>query len=75
MNTRKSTCPFCDVENLTGILATEGNIILLKNKYNVMVPSDQLVLIETDQCESDIPDYTPEHMHRLSASPCATGSP
>ena len=61
----QSTCPFCDVQNLTGILATEGNIILLKNKYNVMVPSDQLVLIETDQCESDIPDYTPEHMHRL----------
>ncbi|MDD3114311.1 MAG: DUF4931 domain-containing protein [Anaerovibrio sp.] len=61
----QSSCPFCDVKNLTGILATEGNIILLKNKYNVMEPSDQLVLIETDQCRSDIPEYSREHMRRL----------
>lgn len=61
----QSSCPFCDVTHLTDILATEGNIILLKNKYNVMLPSDQLVLIETDVCESDMPEYTPEHMHRL----------
>ncbi len=61
----QSVCPFCDVEHLTDILATEGNIILLQNKYNVMEPSNQLVLIETDQCHSDIPEYTAEHNHRL----------
>lgn len=58
-------CPFCDVAGLKDILATEGNIILLKNKYNVMEPADQLVLIETDQCHSDIPEYTPEHMRKV----------
>lgn len=61
----QSYCPFCNVESLTDILATEGSIILLKNKYNVMLPSEQLVLIETDQCDSDIPEYSKEHMHRL----------
>lgn len=61
----QSSCPFCDVGHLTDILATEGNIILLKNKYNVMEPSHQLVLIETDQCCSDIPDYSLEHNRKL----------
>ena len=60
-----SDCPFCDVEHLVGIIETDDNIILLKNKYNVMEPSDQLVLIETDQCKSDIPDYSREQMRRV----------
>lgn len=58
-------CPFCDVEHLVNIIDTDDNIILLKNKYNVMEPSDQLVLIETDQCKSDIPDYPKEQMRRV----------
>lgn len=60
-----SPCPFCDVAHLTDIIETQGSIILLKNKYNVMSPADQLVLIETDQCSGDIPDYTPDHMKAL----------
>lgn len=58
-------CPFCNVAELTDIIHTEDNIILLKNKYNVMEPSTQLVLIETDQCKSDIPDYTKDHFHKV----------
>lgn len=65
MPNQSNSCPFCNTEALTGIMAKEGNIILLKNKYNVMVPSNQLVLIETDQCHSDIPDYSQEHMRQL----------
>lgn len=61
----QSSCPFCDVKNLTDVLASEDNIILLRNKYNVMQPSDQLVLIETDQCKSDIPEYSQEHMRKV----------
>lgn len=61
----QSACPFCDVEHLQGIIDRQDNIILLKNKYNVMEPSYQLVLIETDKCNSDIPEYSAEHMHRL----------
>ncbi len=63
---RENDCPFCHPEGLTDILATgEGGIILLKNKYNVLTDADQFVLVETDRCGVDMPDYTPEHMRRI----------
>ena len=59
---KENACPFCHPEGLTDILSTgEGGIILLKNKYNVLTDADQFVLIETDRCGVDMPDYTPEH--------------
>lgn len=58
-------CPFCHRDELTDIIATNGPIILLRNKYNVLSGTEQFVLIETDVCQSDMPDYTPEHMQRL----------
>ncbi len=58
-------CPFCNVKALENIIDTDGSIILLKNKYNVMEPSNQLVLIETEHCHWDIPDYPREHMRRV----------
>ncbi|WP_296732177.1 DUF4931 domain-containing protein [Anaerovibrio sp.] len=60
-----STCPFCNVDALVDIIDTDGNIILLKNKYHVMEPSTQLVLIETDVCKSDIPDYPRQQIRRV----------
>ena len=62
---KENQCPFCDREHLTDILATDGELILLRNKYNVLTGTDQFVLIESSVCHSDIPDYTPDHMHRL----------
>ena len=62
---KDNNCPFCDREHLTDILATDGDIILLRNKYNVLTGTDLFVLIESSVCHSDIPDYTPEHMRRL----------
>ena len=63
---KENACPFCHPEGLTDILSTgEGGIILLKNKYNVLTDADQFVLIETDRCGVDMPDYTPEHMRRV----------
>ncbi|MCI6870223.1 MAG: DUF4931 domain-containing protein [Selenomonadales bacterium] len=58
-------CPFCDIDSLTGIIDTEDDMILLKNKYNVLEPSDQYVLIESSRCDADIPDYSPEKMYKL----------
>ena len=58
-------CPFCDIEHLTGIIDTDDDIILLENKYNVVVGADQFVLIEGRECSADMPDYTLEHMVRL----------
>ncbi len=58
-------CPFCHPEKLTDIIATDGPIILLRNKYNVLAGTEQFVLVETDICQSDMPDYSPAHMKRL----------
>ena len=63
---RENDCPFCHPEGLTDIYETdEGGIILLKNKYDVLENADQLVLVETDRCGIDMPDYTTEHMRRI----------
>ncbi|MBR3624514.1 MAG: DUF4931 domain-containing protein [Selenomonadaceae bacterium] len=58
-------CPFCDVAGLKDIIATDGDIILLKNKYNVIEQAEQFVIIEGKECRKDMPDYTKEHMRRL----------
>ncbi len=65
MINQENACPFCDREHLTDIIETDGDIILLKNKYNVLENADQLVLIESSHCHEDIPDYTKDHLHRL----------
>lgn len=62
-----NACPFCATDELTDIIATDGDIILLKNKYNVIEEADQFVLIEGKDCDADIPSYTSDHMRRLIA--------
>ncbi|MBR6014257.1 MAG: DUF4931 domain-containing protein [Selenomonadaceae bacterium] len=62
---KNNSCPFCDVEKLTDIIDTDGDIIFLKNKYNVIENADQFVLIEGADCYSDMPKYSREHMHRV----------
>jgi len=61
----ETACPFCDVENLTGIIETDGDIIFLRNKYNVITGADQFVLIEGRDCQTDMPDYPKEKMRRI----------
>lgn len=58
-------CPFCDRENLEGIIAAEGSILLVKNKYPVLEDTVQTVLIETDQCQSELSLYPKEHLHKV----------
>ena len=60
-------CPFCARDTLTGIVAADGDIILLRNKFPVIEEADQFVLIEGPSCETDMPGYTRSHMHRLIA--------
>ena len=64
---RGEACPFCDREHLTNIIAEEDGMILLKNKYNVIVGADQFVLIEGRECQTDMPDYSQEEMRSLIA--------
>ena len=61
----ENACPFCDVENLTDILDTDGDIIFLKNKYPVIEGADLFVLIEGRSCDIDMPGYSREHMRRV----------
>jgi len=62
---KETACPFCAREQLTDLLAVDGPIILLKNKYPVLVNAYQTVLIETDDCQAEFAAYPAPHLHRL----------
>ncbi|TLS36592.1 DUF4931 domain-containing protein [Pseudalkalibacillus caeni] len=62
---RKAACPFCDRENLTDIIAEDGPIILLKNKYPTLQNTYQTVLIETQQCDGELSLYPKEDLYRV----------
>lgn len=58
-------CPFCDRENLTGIIEKRESIWLIKNKYPVLENTTQTVLIETDDCESELSLYPKDHLYAV----------
>lgn len=62
---RQSSCPFCTRSALTDILAEEGSILLVKNKFPTLANAFQTVIIETDDCCADISTYTAEHMRKV----------
>jgi galactose-1-phosphate uridylyltransferase len=62
---KQQPCPFCNRKALTDIIATEGPIILLKNKYPVHENAYQTVLVETDDCHGEISQYEPEFLEKL----------
>ncbi|MCB2295185.1 DUF4931 domain-containing protein [Clostridium algoriphilum] len=62
---KKTPCPFCDREGLTGIIDGEGPFILVKNKYPTLESTLQTVLIETSSCDVDITMYDNEYMRNL----------
>jgi ATP adenylyltransferase/5',5'''-P-1,P-4-tetraphosphate phosphorylase II len=64
---KQQLCPFCAREELTDILATDGPIILLKNKFPVLENTFQTVLIETDDCHGEISLYSDSFFERLLA--------
>ncbi|WP_442596048.1 DUF4931 domain-containing protein [Neobacillus sp. D3-1R] len=64
---KQQACPFCAREELTDIIATEGPMILLKNKFPVLENTFQTVLIETDDCQGEISLYEDEFVEKLIA--------
>lgn len=62
---KQQSCPFCEREKLIDILAVDGSIIFLKNKYPVLENTYQTVLIETDDCHGELSTYSEEHLQRL----------
>lgn len=58
-------CPFCHRDELQGIIAEDGPILLIANKYPVLRDTVQTVLIETDDCTSELSVYPRDHLHRV----------
>ncbi|GAA4705824.1 DUF4931 domain-containing protein [Brevibacillus fulvus] len=64
---RQHACPFCEREQLDDIIDQRGSIILVKNKYPVLLDTFPTVLIETDECDSELSIYDKDHLHDLFA--------
>ncbi|MFE8702295.1 DUF4931 domain-containing protein [Cytobacillus sp. FJAT-54145] len=62
---KDQSCPFCKREELTDIIDVKDSIMLLKNKFPVLENTFQTVLIETDDCLSELSLYTREHLVTL----------
>lgn len=62
---RNSPCPFCRPEELARILEVRGSMMLVENKYPVLQDAYQTVLIETDECQSELSEYPPPHLYQL----------
>ena len=58
-------CPFCDVENLTDILAREQDRIWLVNKYRTLQDTWQTIIIESQQHNGDISNYSPKQNRQI----------
>lgn len=58
-------CPFCDVENLKGILAKDGLMIWLKNAFPVLKNTYPTLIIETDNDDGEFSVYAPAYAERL----------
>lgn len=53
----KHECPFCSTNKLSGVIDTQGEMILLENKYPTLENTTQLVLIESEKHDGDISNY------------------
>lgn len=62
---KQTNCPFCDIDNLENILKKEEDMIWLKNKFSTIKDSDMTVIIETDECESDMHQYSIDKLAKL----------
>jgi hypothetical protein len=57
---KENYCPFCDTEHLKNVLERRGKMIWLENKYPVLKNCWQTIIIETDKCDDDFSNYSPE---------------
>lgn len=60
-----SRCPFCAKDQLNGIVDTRDQMVFLKNKYPVFEETFPMVLIETDECQSELSEYALPHLYNL----------
>lgn len=60
-----AVCPFCSREQLTDVIASDGPLLLIKNKYPVLIDTLQIVLIETYECNAELSMYSKEHLYKV----------
>jgi len=65
LSNREIQCPFCHRHLLEGIIAEDGPVMLLHNKYPVLKDAVQTVLIETYDCKSELSTYPKEHLYKV----------
>jgi len=58
-------CPFCNRKERLDILDEEDSILLIKNKFHTLDNTFQTVLIETNDCFSNISNYDKVHMRKM----------
>lgn len=61
----KEYCPFCDREHLTDIIDEDGQILLVKNKFQVLKDAYLTVLVETETCQDEFSNYPKDYLHRV----------
>lgn len=58
-------CPFCDIENLTGIIEKQNQFIWLENKYQTLQDTYLTLIIESNEHLGDIASYSYEYNRSL----------
>ena len=58
-------CPFCHRDQLENIIYEDGPVLMLKNKYPVLLDTVQTVIIESYECYTELSVYTKEHLYQV----------
>lgn len=61
----KTSCPFCDRTQLAGIVDEQEDMLLVENKFSTLENADMFVLIESEQCASDMHTHSLEKIENL----------
>lgn len=62
---KSHVCPFCDVDSLTDIYEKNDTMIWLHNRFPTLRDTLQTVLIESDNHDGDITNYSQEYNREL----------
>lgn len=58
-------CPFCHRDKLENIIYEDGPVLMLKNKYPVLLDTVQTVIIESYECDNELSLYNKEHLYKV----------
>lgn len=61
----QTACPFCDREQLAGIIDEQADLMLIHNKFSTLENADMMVLVESRECASDMHTYDLDKIENL----------